>query len=392
MDFSNLKNFMDYLTSWRIPGNDISVWLENKEVFRYQSGYEDVENKIPMSDKCLMNIYSASKVTTAVAGVQLLERGKFVLDTPLYDFIPEFREMYIKGENGELVKAEKPITMRHIFTMTSGMTYEISDELLKEAGEETDGKYNTLNVIRKMARMPLSFEPGEKWQYSYGHDVLAAVCEVISGKKFRDYVKENIFAPLDMNESFYNENSLTEGRISIQYHFIAEGSDGIPGGTQSKDMSKCGGYLVRTDGKVSHRFGPEYDSGGAGIITSVSDYSKLCNALANGGVGKTGERILSSYAISLMKENQLNEEQRKNFCWPQLKGYGYGLGVRTLIDRAEGGSLSNIGEFGWGGAAGSSIYVDTERKLGVFYSHHMLNQQEAYYQPRLRNVIYSCLG
>ena len=392
MNFDNLKSFMDHLTSWRIPGNDISVWLNNEEVFRYRSGYIDVENKIPMTDDCLMNIYSSTKVVTAVAGVQLLERGKFVLDTPLYDFIPEYREMYIKGENGELTKAEKPITMRQIFTMTSGMTYEISDALLKEAEEETNGKFNTLNVIKKMAKMPLAFEPGKRWQYSYGHDVLGAVVEVISGKKFRDYVKENIFEPLGMNETFFHECELTKGRISTQYHFKLENDESkIPGDSQAKDMTRCGGYLVKTDGKVSHRFGEEYDSGGAGLITSVTDYSRLCNALANNGTGKTGEQILSPAAIALMKVNQLSEEQRKTFSWPQLAGYGYGRGVRALINKAEGGSLSSLGEFGWGGAAGSSVYVDTERKLGVFYAHHMLNQQESYYQPRLRNVIYSCL-
>jgi CubicO group peptidase (beta-lactamase class C family) len=387
---------MDFLTGWRIPGNDISVWIDNKEVFRYQSGYMDVENKIKMTDDCLMNIYSSSKVMTAVAGMQLLEQGKFVLNTPLYDFIPEFKEMYIDDGNGNLKKAENTITMRHIFTMTSGMTYSISDELKKEAEIKTNGKFNTVEVIKTMAKTPLSFEPGTTWQYSYGHDVLAAVVEVISGKKFRDYVNENICQPLGMKETYFHSSEETDKRFAPQYHFVldnnTDGDEKKGGGyTQSVDMSKCGGHLVRTDGVVSHRFGEEYDSGGAGIITSVTDYSKLANALANSGLGSTGERILSPYAINLMKQNQLSETQRKTFSWPQLAGYGYGLGVRTMINKAEGGSMSSLGEFGWGGAAGSSVYVDTDLKLGVFYAHHMLNQQESYYQPRLRNVIYSCL-
>ena len=92
-----------------------------------------------------------------------------------------------------------------------------------------------------------------------------------------------------------------------------------------------------------------------------------------------------------MKQNQLSEEQRKTFSWSQLAGYGYGLGVRTLIDKAASGSVGDLGEFGWGGAAGASVYVDTERKLAMFYAHHMLNSQESYYQPRVRNVLYKCL-
>ena len=93
----------------------------------------------------------------------------------------------------------------------------------------------------------------------------------------------------------------------------------------------------------------------------------------------------------MLKENQLNEHQMKNFNWPQLKGYGYGLGVRTLIDRAKAGSNGSIGEFGWDGAAGAAVLIDTKLNLSMFYTHHMLNQQAEYYLPRLRNVLYSCL-
>ena len=93
-----------------------------------------------------------------------------------------------------------------------------------------------------------------------------------------------------------------------------------------------------------------------------------------------------------MKENQLSNSQRKLFNWPQLKGYGYGLGVRTLESRSIAGSTGPLGEFGWGGAAGASVYVDTENKLSCFYAHHMLNPQEHYYQPRVRNLLYTCVG
>lgn len=394
MNFTQLKRFMDKLVAWRIPGNDVSVWLDNREVFRYQSGYMDVEKKTPMSDNCLVNIYSCTKVATAVAATQLLERGDFVLDTPLYDFIPEYKDMHVKGKDGCLRKAEKPITIRHLFTMTSGMTYSLTSEIRKEASDKTDGRFDTVEVVKLMSKMPLSFEPGERWQYSFCHDVLAAVVEIVSGKKYRDYVKENIFDPLGMTESFFHKTPDIEKRMAPQYNFVtseADTSNQTGGFTQSVDLSKCGGSLVRTDGSNSLVFGAEYDSGGAGIITSVADYVKLVNALANRGMGATGERILSPFSVELMKRNQLSCEQIKTFSWEQLRGYGYGLGVRTMVDPAEAGSLSSVGEFGWGGAAGASVFVDTELKLGVFYAHHMLNPQESYYQPRLRNAIYSCL-
>lgn len=389
MDFSKLKDFMDRLTDWKIPGNSISVCIDNKEVFNYQSGYADVDNKTPMTDDKLFNIYSCSKVATVTAAMQLYERGYFLMNDPLYDFIPEYREMYIQDENGNLTKAKNPITMRHLLTMTSGMDYNRDNPEIDKAREITDGKMNTLTVAKCIANRPLTFEPGGKWQYGMSHDVLAAAVEVISGKKFRDFVKANIFEPLDMNESFYHNEGVRD-RVAELYRYQNNSETDIVA-LQSSCNSDSDGVLIHEDKAVSHVFGEEYDSGGAGITTSVADYSKFVSALANGGVGRNGEQIISCNTIDLMRLNQLSEEQAKTFSWSQFVGYGYGLGVRTLIDRAKGGSIGNVGEFGWGGAAGATVLVDPDLKLSAFYTHHMLNPQEDYYQPRLRNVLYACL-
>lgn len=396
MNFTKLREFMDYLVSWRMPGNGVSVWLRGEEVFRYESGFADIESNTKMSDKHLMHIYSCSKIATVTAAMQLFERAKFLLDTPLYDFIPEFRDMYIQDSDGNIKKSENHITIRHLFTMTAGMTYSFPDELKEEARNITNAGFDTLEVIKLMAKMPLSFEPGTRWQYSFCHDVLAAVVEVISGKKFRDYMRENIFLPLGMNDTCYNLTPEAQAKTATLYKFVSDNEsdnaqNNVGGYTQSVDMSKFGGHLERTPGCQHLFFGTEFDSGGAGITTSVPDYAKFMNALANGGLGATGERILSPASVNLLKQNQLTEEQAKTLNWPQLAGYGYGLGVRTMMNPAVGGSLSPVGEFGWGGAAGASAFIDTDMQLGVFYAHHMLNQQETYYQPRLRNVIYSCL-
>lgn len=386
MNFTNLQNFLDHLTSWRIPGNGVKVCIEGKEVFSYTSGYADVENKIPMTLDHYVNIYSCSKVATVTAALQLYEQGKFLLDDPLYAFIPEYKEMYIAGENGP-VKAENPITLRQLFTMTSGLTYNRKTQAFQKARELTGGKMDTLTVIRCLASDPLAFEPGERWNYSLSHDVLAAVVEVISGKRFSEYVRENIFDPLDVHAVYHNES--VQDKMAVQYEYI----DGNAASTIDQQAGKVAGgdgYYQPVGPKAILDLGPEYDNGGGGITTTINDYSKFCVALANGGVGATGEKILSAGTIDLLRTNQLNAEQIKTFAWPQLKGYGYGLGVRTLIDKAAG-TTGNIGEFGWGGAAGATVLVDPELKLSVFYAHHMLNPQEDYYQPRLRNVVYSCI-
>ena len=390
MNFDLMKDFMDRLTAWRIPGNSISVCIDNKEVFSYQSGYESLEKGIKMGNDKLFNIYSCSKPLTVAAALGLYEKGYFLLDTPLYDFIPEYRNVCVKDENGNIEKAKNPITMRHLFTMTAGLTYNSSTPAFEKARKLTDGKMNTLTVAKCIAEDPLSFEPGTRWQYSLCHDVLAATVEAISGKKFRDYVKENIFDVLGMTETYYHNDDVID-RIAEQYRFENSDETDIVK-LQSSANAGNGGRVVNVGKRVSHVYGSEYDSGGAGITTSVSDYSKFVSALANGGIGANGGQILSSTTIELMRTNQLSEAQAVNFSWSQLKGYGYGLGVRTLVDRAKSGTCGSIGEFGWGGAAGATVLVDPDLKLSMFYAHHMLNPQEEYYQPRLRNVLYTCLG
>lgn len=372
MDFTLLKEFMDSLTAWRIPGNTVSVCLDGKEVFNYQSGFADVENGIKMSPEHLFFIYSCSKVTTVTAGLQLLEKGLFRLDDPVYDFISEYRNVHVKAPDGSVVKAENPITLRHLFTMTSGLTYDTDTPAFEKARAITNGKMDTLTVIRCLAEDPLSFEPGTRWQYSLSHDVLGGVIEAVTGKKLSTYVKENIFEPLGMNNSFYHHEGVTH-RMAQQYHFKNSDETNLAK-LQSADaaLNEKGGVAVNVGLRNHDIFGGNYDSGGAGITTSVGDYSRLCCALSCGGQG-----ILRPETINLLRTNQLLPGQMTDFNWEQLRGYGYGLGVRTLVDKSLEGIIGNVGEFGWGGAAGSTVLVDPEYRLSVFYSHHMLNPRKA---------------
>lgn len=392
MEFTNLKLFMDHMAAERTPGNAIEVYLKGKKVFEYHTGYCDLENKIPLNGEEMYNIYSCSKVTTVTAGTQLLERGKILLSDPLYDYIPEFKEMYVKTPEGDLKKAEKPIKVGDLFSMTAGFSYNLKSEGFKKAAEVTGGKMDTVETIRCVAADPLCFEPGTHWQYSICHDVLAALISVVSGQKFRDYVKENIFEPLDMTESVYHHTPETLKRTAQQYSFVAAGNENMDIVEAQKHGNSKEGYFKNVGKGVSHILGEEYDSGGAGIITTVSDYAKLMAALAGFGLGLTGERILSPYSVNLMRTNRLSEEVLKDFDWRHLAGCGYGLGVRTHINPAKSGVISSLGEFGWGGAAGATAIIDPEIGLGVFYAQHTLNPREEYYQPRLRNVVYSCLN
>lgn len=384
MNFEYMKNFMDSLTEWIIPGNSVVIYKDGKKVFEYSSGYSDLEKKIKKTGEEQLYIYSCSKVATVTAALQLYEQGKFLLSDPLYEYLPEFKKMYVK--DGDRIKAaENPITIRDLFTMTAGLSYATNTPAFEKARKLTDGKMDTRTVIKCLAEEPLLFEPGARWNYSLCHDVLAVLAEVVSGMRFSEYMKKNIFEPLDMNNSYYHAPN--DVIISPQYIYEIQDTKNI---VELQQKEHTSGVVKRAYGNELV-FGENYDSGGAGIITTVDDYAKFAAALANSGTGLNNNRILSSATVKLMKTNQLNEAQRKTMNWRRLRGYGYGLGVRTLIDKAESGSNSSIGEIGWGGVAGATIIADTEEKVALFYAHHMLNPQEEYYQPRLRNVLYSCL-
>ena len=388
MDFQPMRDLMDHLTGWRIPGNTVKVYLGGKEVFSYSSGFADLETKEPMTSEHWLNLYSCTKIATVTAALQLFEKGVFLLDDPLYEYLPEFKQMLVKQPDGTVKEAATPITLRHLFTMTSGMNYNTRTPAFAKARELTDGKMDTREVIRCLAEQPLDFEPGSRWKYSLSHDVLAAFVEVVSGKKFRDHMQEAIFAPLDIKACFHNES--VQDRMATLYRYENSAETDVVK-LQSGAVAQGEGKAVEIT-KANHLImGSEYDSGGAGITASVAEYVKLCAALANKGMGLTGNRILSSATVELMKTNQLSPALQRDFNWPQYRGYGYGLGVRTMIDRAGGGSLSSLGEFGWGGAAGGAIFMDSDLNLAMFYAHHMLNPQEEYYLPRVRNVLYKCL-
>lgn len=379
MVFTDLKEFLDAVTNWRIPGADCAVYYENKQVFRYAAGFADAEKRRPLTADNLYFLYSATKVITCTAALQLLEKGRYLLNDPVSAYLPEFAEMHIRtvDNNGtpELVQAKKPITIRNLFTMTAGLSYDLDSPAIQKVRETTQGRCPTRETIRAVAAEPLLFEPGTHWNYSLCHDVLGCLVEVISGKRFGAYIREHILDPLGMKETGFD---LTEGkkpRLATQYRF----NDSI-------------GKAEAIPPINNYRLGSEYESGGAGLISSVDDYITFANTLCNGGRALNGEQILSRSTIDLMRTNQLDEALQKDFNWAQMAGYGYGLGVRTMIDRAKGGSLSPPGEFGWGGAAGSYVIIDLENRLALFYAQHMLNNQEPYVHPRIRNIVYHCLG
>ena len=377
MEFSRLDDFLKKITDTIVPGVDCSVYVHHKPVYRGCYGYADVAEKRPITTDTMYYLYSASKLLTCVAALQLHERGEFLMFQPVSDFIPEYRNMKIARRllngNVELIPATRQIRIQDLFTMTGGLSYELESPSIRRMQKETNGRCPTLETVRAIAKEPLLFEPGTHWNYSLCHDVLGALIEVISGKKFGEYLQENLFDPLGMKDTSFYLPEEKRRRMASQYAFD----------------SKTRTYAPKFGN--AYAFGSEYESGGAGLISTVDDYMRFAEALCRFGVSAEGTRILSENSVRLMRMNHLTPATQPDFNWVHLAGYGYGLGVRTLVDPTRISTLAVDGEFGWSGAAGAYVIIDPENELTVYYAQHMLNSQEEYIHPRLRNIIYACL-
>lgn len=379
MDFTRLDNFLDFLTGWRVPGNDCIVIKDGKIVYRHVSGYAEIETKRLMKGDETYNMWSCSKPVTCAAALTLLEKGDILLEDDITDYLPEFADIKVKRDLGdgkyELTAPSRMIKIRDLFTMTSGYSYDVDKQVMVDVKKNTNGKCPTREVLKAFAQIPLEGDVGERWIYGISHDILAGLVEVVSGERFRDYVKRVIFDPLEMNDSSYGEPSPEiVARMARQYNYDNDNDRHIP-----------------SDNKNGFVFGTEYDSGGAGLISTVEDCGKFVYAMANGGVGLNGKRILSPRTIELMRTPAITSTQRETMNWFWQKGYSYGLGVRTMAEPTVGGSIGPVGEFGWAGAAGAYMMIDPDNNLGVFYAQHMLNSQEHYIVNRIRNIVYSCI-
>lgn len=335
------KQFCDSFLDRGLPGFDIAVYQHGKCVLRYFNGYSDLEKQIKMNGKERYNIYSCSKVITCVAAMQLWERGLFSLEDKLSDYMPEFEKMTVKTEDGGTRSAKNPILIKHLFEMTAGFSYERHSPNMKKGFEETEGRCPTREMMRYLAKEPLLFEPGDRWEYSLCHDVLAALVEVLSGQRFEDYVREHIFDPLGMNDTTFMLPNGEKDGLAAQYVF--------------RD-----GKAVNIGKSIwDYKLGSEYASGGAGGISTVDDYMKFLEAL------RTGDRILKKETVALMATDRLTEHQKRTF-WTK-DTHGYGLGVRCPQKDAE-----KILDFGWGGAAGAYLAIDVENAISLYFGTHML--------------------
>ncbi|MDR1263304.1 MAG: beta-lactamase family protein, partial [Oscillospiraceae bacterium] len=359
MNFDKLTAYLDSIYAEKnIPGVGMTVAIDNNPVYEHYYGWSNVKEKVPFSPKTMFNLYSATKLVTCTCALQLIEQGKIHLTDPLYEYIPEYKHpnVKVKTDGDEVIReAGTVITLEHLFTMTSGISGRRDAPAILKVVEDTQGRAPTVDIVRAAAEEPLNFEPGSHFQYGYSHDVLGAVVEIVSGQRLGAYMKEHVFDPLGMGSTAFD---LPEGKERYRT-VLYNGFDAATGKAESIGQA------------FKLQFGSEYEMGGGGLLSCVPDYSRFARALANGGVGGEGERILNPETIGDWRTNRLSGVPLEDFAvfggWSKA-GYGYGLGVRTLMDRERNNSLSEAGEFGWDGAQGCYVVVDPKARVAIFYA------------------------
>ncbi len=366
-----------------VPGCACSVLRGGQTLAEAYEGYADLEAGKPIAPDTIYRIYSMSKVITCTSALMLYERGLFALNDPLHEYLPEFRDMQVfrHSPNGSISTspAAGPIRVRDLFTMSSGYPYPGEDnetgrrlarELEAQEKAEPDKQWTLRDFTRALATVPLAFDPGTRWLYGFSHDILGAFVETVSGKRFGQFLQDEIFAPLGMADTSFHIAQGKRDRLCCMY-------DRADDGKLTKNTGMDDGYQP----------GAAFESGGGGLLSTLGDYQRFAQAMAGAG----DVRLLSPHTVRLMASNHLSAQQMADYNWVQLAGYGYGLGVRVLTDPAAGGSSSTPGEFGWMGLAGTIVYIDPKEQLSIVYAQQMLPNQEVYHLPRVRSVVYGAI-
>ncbi|MDR1566526.1 MAG: beta-lactamase family protein [Treponema sp.] len=364
-----LKNVDAYLKrivdQGKVAGAGGMIIRRGVEAFLESAGYLDLEKKLPMKNDSIYRIYSMSKTFTIVAAMTLYEKALFRLHEPIAGFIPAFNDVKVAeaDERGiiRLVPAKRPITFEHLFTMTSGIPYPgeesysariMGDLNNKSFRDLSRGKpWNTERKIEEAAKAPLCFHPGEHWMYGFSHDVLGRLIEVISGKTLGAYLKETIFDPLGLKDTAFYVPKEKQERAVKAYRLTPKGL--VPETVISDPASPEP---------------PAFESGGGGLVSTLADCSRYALMLLNNG--KLGqERILSRKTLELIRANHcdLAELDHSFSIFPQLAGYGYGLGVRTMINTARAGLNGSPGEWAWDGMMGTYYCIDPAEDMAALF-------------------------
>jgi CubicO group peptidase (beta-lactamase class C family) len=338
---------LSYVDDNKLPGLITMVARQGKIVHFEKYGMMDKDK--PMQLNTIFRIASMSKPITSVAVMILYEEGYFQLNDPLSKYIPEFKDLKVfssKDKDGiHLVDPIRPVTIRDLLTHTSGLTYgffgnTVVDSMYRKAEL---GAGTIKEMVQKLSKIPLLYQPGTKWNYSFSTDVLGYLVEVVSGKSFDVFLKERIFSPLKMKDTDFYVPKEKINRCAAVY--------GISDNKGMKVISKPDTSTISRP--------PKFFSGGGGLFSTAGDYMIFAQMLLNKGV-INGVRILGRKTVDLMTENHLSDGL---IPLSGLPGWGFGLGFAVLTDIPQTQTLGSVGEYGWSGIYNTYFSIDPKEKL-----------------------------
>lgn len=374
--------FQAYVDDEHMAGSVILATRNGKVFYHKAFGFRDLESQSPMTRDTIFRIASQTKALISVGALILQEQGRLLLSDPVGKYIPEFMHttVAIPEDDGsyKIEKANRPVTIHDLLTHTSGVGYGNGPGKAhwKNAGIQgwyfADRDEKILATVKRMASLPFESQPGTKWVYGYNTDILGAVLEIASGQALDEFLNKSIILPLGMQDThFYLPRNKVE-RLATVYTPLPD--SGITRSPSQGTMNAQGAYVD----------GPRKSfSGGAGLLSTASDYARFLQMIVNGGkLGKI--RILSRKSVELMITDHLGDI-------PFRSGSGFGLGFGIVKEQGQKAELSSVGAFNWGGAYHSTYWGDPKEKLVVVYFTQLRPSTKIDDHRKLRALIYQSI-
>ena len=322
-------------------------------------GLADGLNRVEMAERPIYRIFSMTKPVVSAVAMILLEKGRLRLFEPLATYLPEFCNMEVLQADGSVVPAGA-ITIEHLLTHRAGLSYGFLldcpvGELYRKAGLR-DAKVSLAEFVRRVAALPLAFQPGTAWRYSVATDVLGRVLEVILGKDLPDILQSEILLPLGMKDTGFSVPLAKRERMMAMF--------GVSNLDESMLYDDQPQILIPVDMKAEHPCDdPAFCRGGMGLFSTIEDYTLMARFLQT-GVTPLGERLLSTKSVEMLWTDRIPEAQKPLMIGPfALSGYGWGLAGRVMVDLGQAHVPSEIGECGWAGAASTFFWIDNKNDL-----------------------------
>lgn len=374
-----------------LAGCSFCLMQDNKEELYTEAGYADLAAGKKISRDSIYRLYSMSKPVTAAAMMALAEDGYIDLLDPVYRYFPSFRHQNYVTADGDVrpVDDEHVMLVRDLMNMTSGLVY---PDAATQPGRETDAIYqdavsrlgtdhgmSTMEFADRIGECTLLFQPGTGWNYSVSADIAGAVIEKVSGMHFGEYLQERLFDPIGMKDTAFSvpKEKLDRLVVSYQNENDEEGATLVP---------YTGNHLaIRNDGGEN-----AFESGGAGLFSTLDDYRLFTSMLLNGGNAENGRQILRPGTVRYLTSGKLSPQQQEYFDrWRGLSGHTYGNLNRVLTDPSQAATIGHKGEYGWDGWLGVYFSNDPERRQTMLL---MLNQKDygtSRLTRQLRNIVNS---